>query len=78
MSETTIRRVVEQLRTLPENLQQEVLYYTQQISLSAPLVGTPGKSLLKFAGAIPQDDVDLMRQAIETNCEETTSFAWLC
>ena len=52
MSETIISQVLDQLRTLPDKLQQEVLIFTQQLKAAAK-VGVPGKNLLQFAGTIP-------------------------
>mgnify|MGYP005619758627 CR=1 FL=1 len=36
----------------------------------------PGKQLLRFAGAIPLDDLRLMQQAIEIGCEAIDSNEW--
>jgi hypothetical protein len=38
--------------------------------------GVPGRQLLRFAGAIPPDDLDLMRQAIEADCEQVDTHEW--
>jgi hypothetical protein len=64
MSNTIINEVVEQLRTLPDNLQQEVLRFTQKLNISSKK-GIPGKNLLQFAGVISHEDLEIMRQAIE-------------
>ena len=69
MSSTIVAKVVEQLETLPENLQQRVLAFVQTLQVVVRS-GIPGKRLLSFAGAIPPDDLQLMRQAIETGCEQ--------
>ncbi|MFQ4142520.1 hypothetical protein [Chlorogloeopsis sp. ULAP02] len=37
---------------------------------STKIRGVPGRQLLRFAGAIPQDDIQLIREAIEHNCEQ--------
>jgi hypothetical protein len=67
MSDMIISKVVEQLRTMPDNKQQEVLVFTRRLKDSAP-VGIPGKNLLQFAGTIPPEDLEIMRQAIEADC----------
>ena len=60
---TLVDKVVEELKTLPYNCSGG--------SCSTPycLSGVPGQQLLRFAGAIPLDDIQLMRQAIEEGCE---------
>ena len=75
MSSTIKSKVVEQLETLPENLQQQVLEFVQALQISARQ-GVPGKQLLKFAGAIPLGDLQLMRQAIEEKCEQVDLNEW--
>jgi hypothetical protein len=38
--------------------------------------GTPGHQLLKFAGTIPPDDLQLMSEAIETDCRKVELNEW--
>jgi len=64
MSSIIKNKVIEQLETLPENLQRQVLAFVQSLQTVARR-GVPGNQLLEFAGAIPLDDLELMRQAIE-------------
>jgi hypothetical protein len=68
MSSAVATKVMEQLETLPEDLQQRVLEYVSALQMSARR-GVPGKPLLPFAGTIAQDDLALMRQAIGEECE---------
>jgi len=68
-------KVIEQLDTLPENLQREVLAFVEALQKVARR-GVPGRQLLEFAGAIPLDDVELMRQAIEDGCEQVDVNEW--
>jgi hypothetical protein len=75
VSRTIVARVVEQLETLPENLQQRVLAFVQTLR-TVVRSGIPGKRLLRFAGAIPLDDLQLMREAIETGCEQVDLNEW--
>jgi len=70
-----VTKVVEQLETLPENLQRQVLVFVQALQRVAQ-PGVPGKRLLQFAGAIPMDDLQLMRQAIENGCEQVDLNEW--
>ena len=55
-----------QLDSLPYNLQLRVLDFIKSLIPK----GVKGKSLLRFEGAIPADDLQLMTKAIEENCEK--------
>ena len=68
MSTAIKTRVMEQLETLPDDLQRQVLAFVQSLQTLARQ-GILGRQLLQFAGAIPSDDLELMRQVIETGCE---------
>ena len=41
-----------------------------------PLQGVPGKNLLRFAGTIPHDDILMMQQAIQEDCERVDIDEW--
>jgi hypothetical protein len=75
VSSIVVTKVVEQLETLPENLQQQVLAFVQALRTTLQ-PGIPGKQLLRFAGAIPADDLHLMQQAIEAGCEQVDLNEW--
>ena len=75
MSRAIETKVMEQLETLPENLQRQVLEFVQALHVLTPR-GVPGKQLLPFAGAIPRDDLALMRQAIGEDCERIDLNEW--
>lgn len=68
MDISIVEKVVEQLKALPQELQWRVLEFTRALSVSTPH-GISGMQLLRFAGTIPLDDVNIMRQAIEQGCE---------
>ena len=68
-------QVMQQLETLPENLQRQVLEFVQALQVLAQR-GVPGKQLLQFAGAIPPHDLELMRQAIDQECEQVDLDEW--
>jgi hypothetical protein len=70
-----VDRVVEQLKTLPYESQWRVFEFARALAVSAPR-GVPGRQLLPFAGAIPADDLQLMRQAIEEGCERIDANEW--
>ena len=75
MNTLVMDRVVDQLRVLPNELQWRVLEFTRSLAASMPH-GVPGGQLLQFAGAIPANDLQLMRQAIEQGCEQVDSNGW--
>ena len=75
MSSTIKAKVIEQLETLPENLQRQVLEFVQALQAFSRR-GVPGKQLLQFAGTISLADLELMRQAIEDGCEQVNSSEW--
>ncbi len=72
---TLVDKVVEELKTLPYELQWRVFEFTHALVASVPH-GVPGQQLLRFAGAIPLDDIQLMRQAIEEGCERVDTNEW--
>ncbi|MFI5340087.1 MAG: hypothetical protein ACHQ7N_09640 [Candidatus Methylomirabilales bacterium] len=68
-------KVIEQLKALPHELQWRVLEFTRALALSAPH-GVPGQQFLRFAGTIPPDDLQRMREAIEQGCERVDANEW--
>ena len=75
MNTPIINKVIDRLKALPHELQWRVLEFTRALALSAPY-GVPGRQLLRFAGTIPIDDVQLMREAIEQGCERVDANEW--
>lgn len=69
MSIFIIDEVIQQLRTMPQHLQLQVLEFAR-ILAKVEVRGTSGQKLLRFAGSIPPDDLKLMREAIEQDCEQ--------
>jgi hypothetical protein len=70
-----IDEVVEQLKAMPQPLQRQVLEFIRSL-VKAKVRGTPGQQLLRFAGSIPSDDLQLMREAIEQDCERVDVDEW--
>ncbi len=68
-------KVVEQLKTLPYEMQWRVYEFTRALAVSVPR-GVPGTQLLRFAGAIPVDDLQIIRQAIQVGCERIDANEW--
>jgi hypothetical protein len=75
MSVSIIDEVTEQLRAMPQHLQWQVLKFVQSL-VKSQVRGTPGQQLLRFAGSIPPDDLQLMREAIEKDCERVDVDEW--
>jgi hypothetical protein len=75
MSSAIVTKVIEQLESLPEDLQRQVLTFVEALQATVQR-GVPGKELLEFAGAIPAEDLCLMRQAIQDGCERVDLNEW--
>ncbi|MBC7234028.1 MAG: hypothetical protein H5T68_12395 [Chloroflexi bacterium] len=75
MNSHVIDKVIEQLKSLPEELQWRVLEFTRALAVSTPR-GISGQQLLPFAGTIPPDDVQRMQEAIEQGCERIDANGW--
>ena len=75
MSIPIIDEVVEQLKVMPQPLQKQVLEFVRSL-VKAEVRGTPGQQLLRFAGSIPSNDLQLMREAIEQDCERVDLDEW--
>ena len=75
MSTLIMDKVIEQLKAMPYELQWRVFEFTRALAVSIPR-GVPGHQLLRFAGAIPLDDLQLMRLVIEEGCERIDANEW--
>ncbi len=64
--------LIAQMDKLPYDLQLRVLDYVKSLIPK----GVDGKSLLRFEGAISDDDLRLMSQAIEQDCERVDVNEW--
>ena len=69
MNTYIIDEVIEQLKTMSQYQQAQVLEFVNQL-VKNEIKGTPGKGLLSFAGSIHSDDIQLMLEAIEQDCEQ--------
>ncbi len=63
------------LEVLPANQQRQVLDFARALSSAQPN-GIPGSALLPFAGAIETDDLLIMSQAADEDCEQIISQDW--
>ena len=75
MDISVVEKVIEQMKNLPQELQWRVLEFTRALAVSTPQ-GISGVQLLRFGGAIPQNDVTAMKAAIEQGCEGTDDNEW--
>jgi hypothetical protein len=75
MNISIIDEVVEQLKIMPQHLQWQVLEFVRAL-VKLKVRGVPGRQLLRFAGSIPSDDLQLMREAIEQDCERVDINEW--
>ena len=69
MSARITAEVIEQVESLPDELQQQVLDFAQALHLLVRK-GTPGKQLLRFVKCIRNDDLESMSEAIQSGCEQ--------
>jgi hypothetical protein len=67
------QEILNQLDKLPIEQQAQVLDFAR--ALTKP-EGRQGKDLLHFAGGINIDDLSLMTQAIERDCEQVNADDW--
>jgi hypothetical protein len=75
MNISVIDQVVEQLRSMLQPLQWEVLEFARSL-ISSKVQGVSGQQLLRFAGTIPIDDLQLMQEAIKQDCEQVDLNEW--
>ncbi len=75
MSKLLKEEILEQISTLPQEQQRRILDFARALTVSAP-VGVAGKELLRFAGAIEADELQMMAQAIEDDCEGIELNEW--
>jgi hypothetical protein len=73
VSQSIQKEIINQLDKLPIEQQIQVLDFAR--TLAKP-IGRPGKDLLDFAGGINPDDLSLMTQAIEQDCEQVNANDW--
>ena len=67
--------ITKKVKSLPENLQRQVLIFVDALQVSSER-GVPGRTLTEFAGSISQDDLSIMNQAIESGCEKIDGSEW--
>ena len=75
MSEPLKEQILEQVSLLPQEQQRRILDFARALAMSVP-VGARGKELLRFAGAIEADELQMIAQAIEDGCERINLNEW--
>ncbi|MGH9376873.1 MAG: hypothetical protein ACRD1J_12035 [Terriglobia bacterium] len=71
---TAIRdQIIKQVDRLDDTQRQQLLDFARRLTAPA---GTPGRDLLRFAGAIDPADLEAMSAAIEEGCEKVDPNAW--
>jgi len=63
------------LEVLPVTQQRQVLDFARALSLAQP-TGVSGSTLLQFGGAIEADDLLIMSQAADEDCEQIAPQDW--
>ena len=67
-----VEQIIQAVNRLTPDAQQKILNFTSALMPR----GVPGKDLLRFAGTIAADDLELMTQAIEAECERIDVNEW--
>lgn len=75
MNNEIIPEIVDTIKYLAPNLQRQVLAYVQNLK-RAHKPGGGGKSLLDFAGSIPEKDLKIMSEAIEKDLGRIDPNEW--
>lgn len=68
--------IKDDLMTEIEGLPPELLHLVLAFVRSLAVKGVSGKSLLRFEGSIPSEDLEQMSRAIEEGCEKVDTSEW--
>ncbi|MBI5238048.1 MAG: hypothetical protein HY887_06460 [Deltaproteobacteria bacterium] len=68
--------ITDNLIAYVENLAPDLQRRVFDFAKSLRPKGVEGKSLLRFEGVIPADDLQLMSKAIEEGCEKVDISGW--
>ena len=75
MAQRIEKELHEQITRLKDDEQLRLLEFARSLS-DSPGKGEAGKTLLRFAGTIEQDDIVTIGRAIEEGCEIINSNDW--
>jgi hypothetical protein len=70
-----VEKIVAQTEALPDELQRRVLEFALTLTSATP-AGVAGEHLVRFAGTIPPEDLERIREAIRQGCENIDSDEW--
>jgi hypothetical protein len=80
MAHSIAEEITEAVNNLPPELQKKVLEYArgldQDTKPDTRPKGVPGKDLLRFAGTISKEDLEVMSRVIEEDCERIDESSW--
>jgi hypothetical protein len=73
-----LEKAITQIKKLPESQQNAIAQIVLNILNNSKysIKGVQGKELIKFAGTISSDDLQLMSQAILEDCERIDINEW--
>ena len=74
-AQTLEAEIRKQLDQLPPEQQRQVLEFARSL-VATRIRGVPGKDLLRFAGVIDTEDLNIMKQTIEEGCEKIDLNEW--
>ncbi len=75
MNSEIISEAAEQMANLPYNLQEKALDFIKRLTLPDKS-GVSGRNLLKYAGLIPLDDLNIMKDVIDNDCRKVDTDEW--
>ena len=76
MTKSTLKKeIIEKLDLLAVEEQRKVFDFACTLTESKT-AGIPGRDLLRFAGTIEKTDLEVMRNAIEDECERVVLNEW--
>ena len=74
-STSVIDEIVEKLKTLPEEMQRQVLSSARTVA-DGKAQGVPGRALLRFLGTTSSEDAKTVEEEIETGSERVNADEW--
>lgn len=75
MNNEIISEAAAQMAKLPYKLQERALNFIKELTLPVKS-GVPGRNLLKYAGSIPSDDLNIMSDVIKNDCRKIDANEW--
>lgn len=69
------KEIISQIDKLDTDQQRKVLDFARALALATPR-GVPGSNLLALAGTISPEDLKIMSDAIEEDCEKVDLSEW--